>query len=592
MQRSQIQVLFSSLPEKVFLHETGLLVRSSGIRGESMSGSVNKTVVLQEIDNYLSAWVDDARVGMPRSFVGRASDVSLQSPKQVQVDIWPLIFECSNESCKRIIQFRSAQDIPGHARCATCHSRLRQLRYYYAHECGRIQALYIPKCATHGYTDIYFEDTGNFRTAAFRCRACGNSQIQRTTQTPCSCEFRDSTGRSMMRAYRVNDTRTYYSHYVSLVNFRSTTFDRLQGAPDRGALAVGAYLGLVPDIAQAIEERPGQGFTQTPRLTDQEWRVAEAKYLGMGLKEGEIAILRRSLGPAQSGVAALQGIEPHLSHLGEEQAMLEWAMLFAGQECPMHTLEERLTDAGSRGDLVASGRLEATRDLMERMRIGSIAVSWNFPIALATFGYSRGTKDPHNCHISGFPINEGQEAGSTAVYGMAAETEAVIVSLDPAAVLKWLEDRGLPLPSGFAERDPRHVVLEVFADPDLAASALAAKDLCHTMSHCMLKALAESQVGFAEASLAEWIVPQALTFAIYESGLQSEVLGTTWTLINDRCIEWLETSREAASSCENDPMCHHGQPRACERCLYIAFGCKSFNDGLDREYLYDYWYHA
>lgn len=272
--------------------------------------------------------------------------------------------------------------------------------------------------------------------------------------------------------------------------------------------------------------------------------------------------------------------------------MLEWAMLFAGQECPMHTLEERLTDAGSRGDLVASGRLEATRDLMERMRIGSIAVSWNFPIALATFGYSRGTKDPHNCHISGFPINEGQEAGSTAVYGMAAETEAVIVSLDPAAVLKWLEDRGLPLPSGFAERDPRHVVLEVFADPDLAASALAAKDLCHTMSHCMLKALAESQVGFAEASLAEWIVPQALTFAIYESGLQSEVLGTTWTLINDRCIEWLETSREAASSCENDPMCHHGQPRACERCLYIAFGCKSFNDGLDREYLYDYWYHA
>ncbi len=592
MQRSQIQVLFSYLPDKVFLHETGLLVRSSGIRGEGLSDAVNKTVVLREIDKYLAAWSEDARVGMPASFVRREVDVSLLTPKQVQVEIWPLIFECSNESCKRVIQFKTAQEIPGHARCKSCHSRLRQLRYYYAHECGKVQPLHLGKCREHGYDHIYFEDTGNFRTAAFRCRACGNSLIQRTTQFPCSCQFADSTGRSMMHAYRVIDTRTYYSHYVPLVNFRSPTFDRLQKAPDRGGLAVGVYLGLIPDISRALDERPGQGFPQTARLSAEQWQAQEVTYRRMGLDEAEIGILRRSKGPAESGIAALQGIQPPILRLGEEQVMLERAMLFASHECPTHTLESRLAEAEGRNDLVAAGRLGATRDLYREMGIDSLAVSWNFPIAIAAFGYSRGSKKPDECNISGFPIKDGQGVGKTAVYGVATETEAVIVSLDPARVVTWLQRRGLPLPEGPAERDPRMVVLQLFAEPDMATSASAARNLCHTMAHCMLKALGESQVGFAEASLAEWLAPQALTFAIYASGLQSEVLGTTWTLINDRCLEWLKTSREAASSCENDPMCHHAQPRACERCLYLAFGCKSFNDGLDREYLYDYWLHA
>ena len=592
MQRSQIQVLFSYLPEKVFLHETGILVRSSGIRGEGLSDSVNKTVVLREVDNYLANWEIDARVGMPQSFVRREGDVSLLTPRQVQVEIWPLVFECSNESCKRIVQFKKAQDIRGQARCGTCHSRLRQLRYYYAHECGRVQALHVPKCSTHNYDHIYFEDTGNFRTAAFRCRACGNRQIQRTTQTPCGCEFKDKTGRSMMHAYRVNDTRTYYSHYVSLVNFRSATFDRLQKASDRGEMAIGQYLGLIEGIAQALDERPGRGFPNATRLSAEQWQAEETKFRGMGLSEDDITILRKSRGPAVSGVAALQAIDPRILQLGEEQVMLEWAMLFGTNECPTHTLQSRLAEAESRGDLVATGRLEATRDLAGQMGIGSIAVSWNFPIALATFGYSRGTKRPHDCHISGFPIETGQGAGKTAVYGIATETEAVIVSLDPAAVLAWLQQRGLQLPADSTKSDPRRAMLQIFAVPDLADTASAARDLCHTMSHCMLKALAESQVGFAEASLAEWLVPQALTFAIYASGLQSEVLGTTWTLINDRCLEWLKTAREAASSCENDPMCHHAQPRACERCLYVAFGCKSFNEGLDRGLLNDYWHHA
>ena len=40
--------------------------------------------------------------------------------------------------------------------------------------------------------------------------------------------------------------------------------------------------------------------------------------------------------------------------------------------------------------------------------------------------------------------------------------------------------------------------------------------------------------------------------------------------------------------CENDPICYQGTPRSRERCSYLTFGCRVFNEALDREVLYDF----
>jgi hypothetical protein len=161
-------------------------------------------------------------------------------------------------------------------------------------------------------------------------------------------------------------------------------------------------------------------------------------------------------------------------------------------------------------------------------------------------------------------------------------------------VLNWLAERGTyaaTLPDNAVAA--RRIVLRLFAERD--ANPIPANEittLVHSISHCLLRAFEDGQVGFAETSLAEWFVPETLTFAIYASSLKSFTLGALWTLINNRTLQWLEIARQSAWRCENDPLCHQRHPRACERCLYLTFGCRSRNDNLSRAYLTEFWSNA
>ncbi len=95
-------------------------------------------------------------------------------------------------------------------------------------------------------------------------------------------------------------------------------------------------------------------------------------------------------------------------------------------------------------------------------------------------------------------------------------------------------------------------------------------------------------IGFAEASLAEWLVPETLTFAIYANTLKDLTLGSLWTLLNDRALTWLRSVVDRSIRCENDPICYQHEPRSCKRCAYITFGCQLFNAELDRKVLYEF----
>ena len=112
----------------------------------------------------------------------------------------------------------------------------------------------------------------------------------------------------------------------------------------------------------------------------------------------------------------------------------------------------------------------------------------------------------------------------------------------------------------------------------------------HTLSHLLLRGLDDGQIGFAESSLAEWLVPETLTFAIYANTLKDFTLGSLWTLLNNRALSWLRDVVARSMRCENDPICYQRAPRSCERCAYLTFGCRLFNDTLDRTVLYDFLY--
>ena len=89
MQRSRTQTLFSYLPNTVFVHESGVIVRSHSIAGEDLSGAINKPAVLQEIDRYLQAWEASDRGGLPLPSEVGLEEFRILSPGLVRWDVWP-----------------------------------------------------------------------------------------------------------------------------------------------------------------------------------------------------------------------------------------------------------------------------------------------------------------------------------------------------------------------------------------------------------------------------------------------------------------------------------------------------------------------
>jgi hypothetical protein len=398
----------------------------------------------------------------------------------------------------------------------------------------------------------------------------------------------------MMRAFTVRDTRTYHPHSISLINLQSTTFNQLQAHPARGDIAVASYLGLLGD-----DNRIRDGLAEADRapsgsvMTIEEWTEREAEFRRMGLSDDQIADIRRAIGPRDAGLAALAGVDPVVLALGRERTLVERAAIFDASELRRITLADAYRGMLDRGEPTAAAAVDAAQRQAEGLGIEDISVTWAFPIAVAAFGYTRVASKRGEGRLRGF-ARQGAYEGRIPIFAVATETEAIILTLSARQVLKWLIEAGIYAGSeAVDEQAARQEVLGIFARQETdPAPANALTVLVHTMSHILLRALDDGQVGFAEASLAEWIVPETLTFALYANNLKSYTLGALWTLLNNRSLQWLERTADSVLRCENDPLCYQRSPRACERCLFLTFGCQRFNDQLDRQLLSDFWRRA
>ncbi|UOY00283.1 hypothetical protein [Blastococcus sp. PRF04-17] len=277
-----------------------------------------------------------------------------------------------------------------------------------------------------------------------------------------------------------------------------------------------------------------------------------------------------------------------LETVATQRPVYERAAVFDRNEVRRITLTEQLDRARQAGRTLQADAMQAASDLAARMGIAELAVTWEFPIAKVAFGYTRERHQPGEGAIRGFR-HQRQHDGKYPAYAVASSTEALLVTLSAREVLSFLHQRGELTAAPATEDEARHQLLEIFADEGAhAAAAGTIRVLVHTLSHLLLRGLDDGQVGFAEASLAEWLVPETLTFAIYANTLKDFTLGSLWTLLNDRSLSWLNSVVDRTVHCENDPICYQRDPRSCERCAYLTFGCRLFNEALDRKVLYDY----
>ena len=593
MQRSRSQTLYRHLPESVYTHDDQLLVRSFAIGGPRLGPVINQTALLAEVDRALRQWPDDKRVGIQLPSRTADSDFVAIEPRRVEWDVWPLVFHCGDSRCARVTRFYRGSDVlaalneTGRLRCKHCNSRVRQIPYFSAHACGRISQMFVPQCRScESDEHVYIDDTGSFETASWRCRRCGNAYIQGTRMAPCNCGQYMAPGKSQpfMRMFTVRDPRAFYPQTVSLLNLKSRSFDLLQTHPSRGLVAIGSYLGHETQVASALDEVEGPG---KGRMTEEEWAEAlNSRY--QHLDPYEIELLRKRRGPATEGVAAVGEIAAEAVALGEKRLLIERATLFDRQQVRRYLLDDALEEAKSMR-FASEPALHFAAERAASLGIAELSVTVEFPIAVAAYGYTRVTREPGTSTLRSFARAQHYD-GRTPIFVVPTDTEAVLVTLSAQKVLAWLATRGSyagEVPS--AEADARKELINLFALDDDSVAAAEARTLVHTLSHALLRALDDGKSGFGESSLAEWVVPETLTFGIYVSSFQSHTLGAFWTLLHSRAGEWLESAFESVWSCGNDPLCHQRSPMACVRCLFLTFGCSSFNSDLSRSLVMDFW---
>jgi hypothetical protein len=559
MLRSHSQVLYSYLPGAVFRHEDQVYGQVLTVEGSRLT-DLNDTVIFDEIATYLERWPEEDRHDLPLPRDMRIKEYRLIRPEQVKWELWPLTFECARPSCRLVRTFRDADQLAKSPRCKGCGGPLQQLRFYNAHRCGHTRQIHVPNCPTHGYDQLFFENTGLFTTATWRCRGtgCNGGVVRRTNQSPCVCgeRWKEAEGGVVrMRAHTLDDTRAYRAHYIDLVNIDSSTFQTYQRHPARGQIAVAHYLGLIGSLKEGMNE--ADTHTPTARMSAEEWAKREAMYRAIPLGDAEIEVLRRQMGPADTGLAGLDGVSPAvLETVAGQRTFYERAAVFDRNEVSRLTLGEQLDRARERGQTLQADALQSACDLAERMGIAELAVTWEFPIAKVAFGYTRENHEPGEGAIRGFR-RQNQHDGKYPVYAVASSTEALLVTLSAREVLGFLHRRGEHTHAPATEDDARRQLLEIFADESahvVAASTI--RVLVHTLSHLLLRGLDDGQIGFAESSLAEWLVPETLTFAIYANTLKDFTLGSLWTLLNDRTLSWLKSVVDRTVRCENDPICY------------------------------------
>lgn len=601
MQSSRTQALFRYLPGSVFMHEDGFVAKTYRVDGRPIQFSVNRAVFLDELKRELERWQPDQISGIPRPGTVPESEFIFLEPEIVEWDVWPLVFACTNPPCRRIARFfktKQALDAAHPDRglvCKACRGRLAQVRYYSAHACGRIKEMFVPKCRScDSYDNVYLEDTGSFKTASWRCRGCGDAYIQGTRFEPCDCgQYPGSSGRSFMRAFPVRDQRTFHPQMLTLINLDSRTYEELQRHPAKGAIAVASYIGDESNIRYAFQALDQHG-TSNDRYTPARWEEREPQLRALvnagAMSEEEFETIRRNQAPQVSGPASLEDLPADIAQLAEGRRMLERAILFdRAVVTDRRNLDDARREETALGHTLTAEAFASAETLSHEMGIAEVAVTLEFPVLLAAYGYTRTRREPGKSHLKGF-ARQNLYDGKTPIFASVTKTEAILVTLSAQQVLAWLKAYDLARVAPNSERDARMELLAIFAAGGEAAART--QTLVHSFAHAMLRALDDGQTGFGESSLAEWIVPEALTFGLYVSSFQAYTLGALWTLLHTRTQAWLERTNASVWTCQNDPLCHQRLPRACERCMYLTFGCREFNNNLSRADLMSFWRHT
>lgn len=390
--------------------------------------------------------------------------------------------------------------------------------------------------------------------------------------------------------------RTYYPHYTVLLNQPGRELSSFLAVARWQAAAAATFLGM-PEVQgrRLVDFATSPGAPHTAAafaLTDEE----RARLSADGVAPEMIAQFERMQAQLQSSrhqadaAASPEGLADSLVR----RSGVPWDVWErAGQEMLEAVMPAQSGDTMELFSQQARHEPARTRDAASRLGLTSVTLAADFPMTTATFGYTRTDYQPDACRLNPFPADR-DHGGRFPIFVDVVEADAILLRLDHDAVLDWLLVNGFPpvLPAGEDSSLSRRAYFVRLLDGVPVRQTLASSQhearmvfgLLHTLSHLGVRRAA-LLCGLEGTSLSEYVLPRALTFALYCNHRFGATIGALSALFEQSLAEWLAEVR-STRRCVYDPVCFDGGG-SCHACSHLAeTSCRFFNLNLGRPFLF------
>ncbi len=587
MTRGKQQILLNYLPGKTFDFQSGPISRVTSIRGFPRT-DLNETVVLQRVAKHARAWPAHLRPALSDRVIDSADKFVLIDPVEVEAEIFPKVFRCQNSSCGYVLDYSNRDGVPHTDRCPVCsQGKVAQLRFVKIHRCGAIDAFAPTSCPRCHKRKIALSTRGSERISGFRwvCMDCGHAFA--LFGGPCRhCEWPSDSSNPQIRSMDIEvhrAGRTYFPQSAVLLNIPHRELEGLFNHPSWEMIVAAKYLEL-----PAVRDRPlasyGPGAARSGGINPADLDSIFAQ----GLSNDEI--LRRVEEARRARDATAQQPDAIAQMVVAASGVPAGVWQRAGSD-----LLEAINpfETANPSYIARASGIPAYRTLTEQLGLKDVALIQDYTIVNATFGFSRVEYANDQCWLNPFPPDERYQ-GRLPIFVDKTQADALLISLDPARVLRWLEANGVQptVPAGddrtLAERS---YFVQLFDEVDLYHTFTAADaerrmvfGLLHTLAHACVKQ-ASLLCGLERTSLSEYLLPKTLTVALYCNHRFGATIGALTALFEQTFAQWLGGVRDGRS-CIYDPQCFdHGAN--CHACTHLSeTSCRFFNLNLSRSFLF------
>jgi len=548
--RGLSQILFGYLPDQTVDLNNSIWRVRRWILPRHLD--IDRETVRRELLRAIRPWTDSGRDGQLAEDLHRGLTLhvlEVNEHRGVEVERFPRVFRC--RTCSRLER--------DDARRCRCGARTWvQWHFVSYHECGAIGAPRFLRCPDHDQVKVILPGTASARDLRFECPICARS-LHKGFFAGARCD--DCNYDSPLRHDVHRAASVYSAKTLTVVNPPDAVTAQALRSPTSGA----------QKLRWVLDGLPEGGESSGPTIdTVIAGLIAAGMTSEQAREQAERMASSGALGEA-SGLDDLP-LSPDAQREAQDAALRLW-LAQSGGRITFDQLDQQGDLPVSYRDALAAAGLEAV-DLLD-----------DFPILTCRYGYTRTSSQPGVATLRRFRARD----GGIAVYGQLARTEGLLVRLDPVLVARWLAARGHITDAPSEPGDARALILRhtTIPDPYAERGADAGSDvlaLVHTMAHRFVRRLA-ALAGIERDSIAEYLVPEHLSFVLYAATRGDFVLGGLQAVYEHDLDVALRELVAGDMRCPLDPGCRrHGS--ACVACLHLGEpSCRHYNRFLDRTVL-------